>query len=296
MTEKRGISYNAAIFTNGYLFDREMALKMKRYHVRMAQISLDGPPEIHNKRRPLKTGGGTFDRILQNIKDISDVMPILLRFNLDKTNANPDILSRLLDELEKKEIPKESNINVDLAQIQPFTAACVEFAKAKGFDRRDYGKMIVKLAPLIIERGYYFADYRLAPVPACCPSTWTHSIIVAPNGDIYRCLTTIGDKREIIGNIFQSTMHLTRNLAKWLAWNPFERKQCQECNILPLCMGGDGCPYPDVAAKGYVRSKIRCSPLKFNMKEMIELVYEQRKKRKNTIQKTGRNRFEHIPS
>ena len=37
------------------------------HRYREIQVTLDGPEEIHNKRRPLKGGQGTFDRIVAGI-------------------------------------------------------------------------------------------------------------------------------------------------------------------------------------------------------------------------------------
>ncbi|MEA1980737.1 MAG: SPASM domain-containing protein, partial [candidate division Zixibacteria bacterium] len=36
----------------------------------------------------------------------------------------------------------------------------------------------------------------------------------------------------------------TNNYIKWQGWTPFSENECNNCDILPLCMGG--CPYKSI--------------------------------------------------
>ena len=54
-----GHRYTATMTTNGYLVDDEVSdLLVNQCEIRGYQITLDGPPAVHNERRPL-AGGGT---------------------------------------------------------------------------------------------------------------------------------------------------------------------------------------------------------------------------------------------
>lgn len=82
--------YSASLITNGYLLDADKAALLDELAIREVQITLDGPEEVHDRRRTLVSGGGTFRRILENI----DVLfasgwtgRLLLRVNVDRTNA-----------------------------------------------------------------------------------------------------------------------------------------------------------------------------------------------------------------
>ena len=55
-----GVKYGADIVTNGYLFDEATCQRLADHSVDAAQITLDGPPEVHDRRRPLASGQGTF--------------------------------------------------------------------------------------------------------------------------------------------------------------------------------------------------------------------------------------------
>ena len=269
------ISYDAAIFSNGYNLNYEMANSLKDCGVSMAQIVLDGPREVHDKRRTLVTGGRTHDVIIKNIKEISKVLPVLLRVNLDFSNSDMKYITQLMDELKEYDIPKY--VAIEFAQIVSYTSSCTEFVKKHGFNRKVYAEKLAELIPVVIKEERLFS-FDLTPQYGAAPCTSNSSFGISPEGDVYRCFLLIGDKRECIGNLLntQSFYDRNENFVKWDTWNPFERKECIDCDILPICMGGDACPFPDVAIDGYVRDGIRCSPLKFKKEELIRLVSKQR--------------------
>ena len=82
--------YGASLITNGYLLDADKAALLDELAVREVQITLDGPEEVHDRRRTLVSGGGTFRRILENIDALFAsgwTGRLLLRVNVDRTNA-----------------------------------------------------------------------------------------------------------------------------------------------------------------------------------------------------------------
>lgn len=86
--------------TNGWhltpdLFDRLHALGVSRY-----QVSFDGPPGVHDRARPRRGGGGTFERIWGNLRALrgrDDAFTILVRLHVSRENraAIPAFLDRL---------------------------------------------------------------------------------------------------------------------------------------------------------------------------------------------------------
>ncbi|RLB87916.1 MAG: hypothetical protein DRH26_14640, partial [Deltaproteobacteria bacterium] len=94
--EKNG-KYSAQIITNGFLFNRKNAERLHKNNVNKAQITLDGPKHIHDKRRPGTNGGKTFDKIISNLRESSKIIPVSLRINIDETNRKyiPELLDLL---------------------------------------------------------------------------------------------------------------------------------------------------------------------------------------------------------
>ena len=86
--EKNECKYEASIVTNGYLLTENVAERLRDSGVTSAEVILDGPPEVHDRRRPLKNGKGTFGTIFNNIKASSKIIEVILRINIDKTNIH----------------------------------------------------------------------------------------------------------------------------------------------------------------------------------------------------------------
>jgi len=76
-----------SITTNGYLLNEDMYGTLMELGITSAQITLDGPPKIHNLRRPLVAGKPTFDRIIQNILCVPETFSLSVRINVDSGNC-----------------------------------------------------------------------------------------------------------------------------------------------------------------------------------------------------------------
>ena len=87
LCKDKDVQYSASIITNGYLLTKEVAEKLKEYHVRSAQITVDGPKEIHDTRRPMANGQGTYDVIMEHLVETKGILPINLRINVDYDNV-----------------------------------------------------------------------------------------------------------------------------------------------------------------------------------------------------------------
>lgn len=79
--EAADVHYGATITTNGYLLDEETCAQLRDRRVESVQVCLDGPPEIHDRMRPLQNERGTFWRIVKNLRHAVDYFPISVRMN-----------------------------------------------------------------------------------------------------------------------------------------------------------------------------------------------------------------------
>ncbi|MDD4052171.1 MAG: 4Fe-4S cluster-binding domain-containing protein [candidate division Zixibacteria bacterium] len=57
LCDTAGVTYFATVVTNGYLMNQDVVNDFEIWGVKNVQITLDGPPHIHNLQRPLQTGG-----------------------------------------------------------------------------------------------------------------------------------------------------------------------------------------------------------------------------------------------
>ncbi len=257
----------ATIISNGYILDGAMAEKLKLLGIHGGQITLDGPERVHDIRRKLHSGKGTFQRIIHNLIETSPILKWVIRVNVDRDNHESAF--EVVEVLDKEGIL--ANVYVYFAQVNSSEGVCGDML-GRCLSTEEFSINQVRLYQELINRGYYQIEYpSLAPGGHCGADT-DSSFVVTPDGMLYKCWEelTLKDDRSI-GSVFSDELTpLQRsNRLKYLAWDPFEKAVCRECNILPMCMAG--CPsdglrlnHPDKGA---------CIPWKYNLEEMLTLRY-----------------------
>jgi uncharacterized protein len=236
MCQNNQVQYIAAMITNGYLFTAEMAHHLVSSGLRWIQVTLDGPPSIHDRRRILANGKGTFNTIIQNVKTISDIVPdIIVRINVDKENI--DSTHELIDLLDREGI-KTKLKTIYVKPTGPSSHSCIACDDNCLHSAEDLAKY-ESLEQSIRRRLPSLSDY-LRPREVNCLATRRNGFVVDPNGNLYKCLNSITNRNEQVGTIFKGGLKLEGEFLKWLSWDPFEDLQCRECKALPLCLGG--CP------------------------------------------------------
>jgi uncharacterized protein len=93
----RGVRMGVGIITNGLLLTPEVVDRMLPFGLHGIKITLDGDRDTHNRMRPLRGGQGTFDRIIDNLRQVADRVPISIGGNFDYSSV--DSFPALLDYL-----------------------------------------------------------------------------------------------------------------------------------------------------------------------------------------------------
>jgi len=272
--EENGASYGAFIVTNGYLLDDEMIEQFKRLKISGAQITLDGPPRIHNTRRMLKTSDkGTFDTILNHIRKLkeSGINNISIRINIDKTNV--DYIEELLDILIENGL---NDVGIGLGHVNAYTDACTSVAEAC-MNTEEYARNNVKYQDILHRKGFSAGGYPYYPgikANYCCADS-SSAFVLDPEGYMYKCWNDVGTVDKAVGNVLKRSeapeedMYM-RNV-NYIFWSPFDYEECVACSLLPVCMGG--CPY-NGTRNG---SKPECEKWKYNLEDVLKLTYLQKK-------------------
>lgn len=266
---EKGIEYSQQIITNGYNLTKEVALRIKSIAEDVkAQVTLDGPPEIHNVRRPLSDGRESFHVIVNNLQEVAgQIMPVVVRVNMDE--ANFSAFPKLLDILKQRGLEKRLTVFVANTEVEP--GACQSMSDSRASVPR-FSKIEAEARAMLLDRGFKMRSLFLFPNFASCVAVSANSLVITPKGDTYKCWHVIDDLRERAANIFEPAT-FNKNETKWLAWNPLERDECLNCRVLPLCMGG--CPYKsvDVERRPKVADRDRCYTVKYNIREMLKTEY-----------------------
>ena len=259
--------YNSGgIITNGYLLTKDIALELKEMGIGMVQVTLDGPKDIHDQRRKLVNGAGTFDKIMQNLSIAADILKgIAIRVNIDSTNVDQAI--GVLDAIEKYDL--KGKVSIYFAQVRAFTETCADISSSCLMDQ-EYASLEVKLMKQSLDQGFSITRYP-RPRFSYCVADHINSFVVDPTGYLYKCWSNPGVIDEAIGHIsnLDENKAKAKNLFKWLGWDVFERKECRQCEVLPICMGG--CPYLGLKLKEKKQGK--CETSRYNFLDMLKLYY-----------------------
>ena len=98
--ERYDIAYSSMIVTNGWLLDAATAKELVANKCTVAQVTLDGPPDVHDKMRPYVGGGKTFWGIIEKLHEAIEHIDIAIRVNIDESNLwrSEELLQILADE------------------------------------------------------------------------------------------------------------------------------------------------------------------------------------------------------
>jgi len=258
--------YDASLITNGWLLSRETAERLQECQVTMIQVTLDGPPDVHNARRPLKDGSGTFHRIVENIAAVTDLFHIVTRINVDTTNL--DRVIELFEFLHERQLADK--INPYLGKVTADTKACADF-QTWCYDTSSFAQVEIKLRKELEARGIPIHTLYPQFLTNFCSATKLHSYVLDPLGRLYKCWNVIENEKEIVGNITEH-VELNHRLSKWLAINPFDIPECRECDILPLCAGG--CPYYYCRGEYEKTGRPSCVSWRYHLDDALLLYYQ----------------------
>lgn len=256
------LHYRASIVTNGYLLTHEKAERFKELSIGTAQITIDGMRESHDRRRHLSGGGGSFDRIIENIMTAVEVAPALyisIRVNIDGDNHEEYV--ELFNFLKSKNLPRVSIYPAFVTEYgESFCGYALDSATRKN--------LLMKYSRATSETYLHF--YPQGKRMECAVRN-PNSYVIGPDGEIYKCWNDVGDGSKVVSDIKGKIMNESLLLQYLSGADPFESDECRACILLPVCSGG--CVYDRMKAKCI--SDI-CPLLKTNLDEFLWLKSKKR--------------------
>lgn len=259
---ENNVSYKSALVTNGYLLDSEFAEELGKKGNNFVQITLDGTKEFHDKRRALKNGGPTFDRIYENMKSVAQYFDrITLRVNVDRENL--DAFELIVELLERDGlIPK---VQPYPGHVDALTDTCKNILP-RCLSREEFARYETAIGKNLIEQEKDFASYPSIGIG--CGAICDNAVSIDPQGYLYKCWNDVGVPDKSVGRLCEDSIDFNDTIFDWVSYDLFEFAECRECNFLPLCLAN--CPY-EFLTNNDVSS--RCTPLKYNLEYMIKMKY-----------------------
>ena len=235
--ESRAIDFVMSMQTNGFLLTPAIVQRYKKFNLQSIRISVDGVKEDHDGNRPLRGGGGTFERIMKNIEDCVDQVKIHISVGHKKDDIAP--IKRLLDYFEDKGLLHKmgrfifSPINPTLGpQGNP---GAIRGGECMGnSDDKILERMTQKINDLLDSKGIKNPKSGMATA-TCSLTRENGGATIDQQGRIYTCNTLLGHPEFAVGDVRQDALNKQgrefRDLDVW--------KQCPvDCTYLPMCSGG----------------------------------------------------------
>lgn len=222
----------------------------------MLQITIDGPPEIHDKRRKYPSGKGSFDEISQSIDLLlKNNINTNVRVNIDNTNV--DYIPELYEYVSDKRWIGHPNFSIRLALVTDHSTL-------------DYNDVIVPAEKLlerligvydkhsVLEDKFGFHMFRpvrhildivkgapnVSPKFFNCESNLLELTVFCPDGYIYACGESIGNPEYAIGKFSPGLEFYPDKEKLWTERTILNIKECRTCKFAPLC--GGGCAYSSI--------------------------------------------------
>jgi uncharacterized protein len=232
LIEEQGGEYRGSVVTNGSLLTRRRAEELARCGVRAAKITLDGPAESHNRFRPFKSGKGSFDCILANVRECCDILRIGIggNFTRESYRSFPALLDRLGEAGLGPERLAEVRFDAVVETGDEFSnpeSRCGCLSSGEPW----LAEAAPSLREEILKRGY--KTPKIAP--SSCMVDMDDAFTVHYDGTIYKCPGLIGHKGFEAGTIdngigdYRAAYHVDH-------WR--REEACRDCVYLPLCFGG----------------------------------------------------------
>lgn len=267
--EENDIQYRSNMTTNAFLLTPEVAEKLLEWKVRRYQITIDGPPEFHNRSRPTRTGKGTFDTIVENLESLGrrdDSFTVDIRVNFDRKNSPH--MSDLFDRIEQG-LGNDERFRFRFRAVGRWGGKNDKNLDVCG-GKEEVADVKWRLKEEARKRGLNISDglREVKGVGAvACYAARPYNFIIGATGKVMKCTIDLDLKdRNVVGHLAEDG-ELEIDADKFALWTEpaFESdKKCQKCVVLPAC---EGLHCPQVRMD---YNKSPCTPLRMNYKKEMQ--------------------------
>ena len=223
LSELYDVEYKAAIITNGYLLSRETFKLLDMSKVNSIQITLDGIKNIHDQKRRLKNGKGSFDTIVENLLVNQDLISkkIAVRINVNQENINQ--ADKLFDFFKRIGLSQKLHINWGKMLLPYAPELCLS---QEEFANKSYQ----------FQRQYYYTDVFPEITYSACSANHDSTFLIDSDGSVYKCWDHIGKHQYSVFNINNIENMNAENICTNCLSGLERFQECGDCAYLPFCI------------------------------------------------------------
>jgi uncharacterized protein len=224
-----------------------------------AQVTLDGPAEVHDRQRPYLCGKGSFSTILANLREVYDLITLKPGGNFTRDNYRvfPAALDAMIE------------AGIDPARVGPVQFSPIH-PKSGGHDLQGASCLAshetwLTDAHLYLREETLRRGFKVEPLTmGICMIELTNNVVVNWDGALYKCPPLMGWRDLSVGSLAEGIKDysVSHNLGLW------HNDDCLDCAYLPLCFGG--CRYLTKLKNGAIdRVECRRSFFDATLEEMV---------------------------
>lgn len=267
-----GLSLDLRVLTNGTVMSPKILDFLTRNDI-FVQISLDGPPEMHDRLRPTRNGSGSSEKILETIEllERNGFSRYAVRGTICHSNADPERLtaffrSRGFPDFVLRPLMGEGD---DPHRLSP------EDAETVVTHYREVGRRVAsRIAEGADEEvpsdlALFLARLELGAKTKRYCGAGRELLVVDPQGDFYPCPAVAGDPRFRTGSLATGFDAAPVEVLP----NPAvdDKEGCRGCWARNLC--GGGCSFQAMQLNGDVGrpDPVECDLIRARAEASIEI-------------------------
>lgn len=231
------------ITTNGSQLSNFLDL-FEKYDVGEIQITIDGPSEIHDKRRL----GSSYKSLMESIDLLlqMDKVHVKLRVNTDLSNI--DYIPAIADDIIERQWYTNRKFFSYLSPLRDSSPDNVKLLNQRGTliskflnIREAYPQ--VEIFDVLGWNGFEavksLENTGRLPFPKAhiCDANM-NQFVFTPKGEIHVCAEEAHDSSGMVGSYWPDFAVNKDSFSRWYDKNPLELQFCKNCSMLPQCCGG----------------------------------------------------------
>lgn len=239
--QKYNVVFSAGATSNGVLITPARFEKLYSLGVTYYQITIDGLCNTHNKYRINADGGGSFDKIIENLKYMAGTdydFEVTIR-----TNFNEEILEKAKEFYQFISENFDNRFHVYYEGIKKLGGENDKDLKV--LDKDEVSESSVDIAAYIRKLGIQndVINEMTLPFSRVCYATKHNNYLIDYDGSILKCTLSLDDDLNKIGKIHKDgTMEIDDyKHSKWVGKKTQLAEECKQCKVLPVCYGGRCC-------------------------------------------------------
>lgn len=264
------VDYRANMTTNGVLLDRRKLTELvNACQVDEFHITLDGPADIHDNHRPLKSGSGSFERITGFLRQIIQEeefskVRFILRTNVDTQNSG--YVNRYLDQMANMGFGGHPNVLFNLIPVHPWGNDVSQIQVSNEHFASEEVLWLKKMSKYGLNTVFLPTQTK----KLVCGAVQRASEVITSES-IYSCtehpLVPGFDKEAALIQLSDVSSNCERPLGEFDGWSQQVSRNefpCGKCWMLPVC--GGHCP------KSWYEGTPACPSIKFNIAARLRIV------------------------